>query len=101
MNHPPTAHNRSTEEHAESVDPVVARRRKMARWVSLAQRTGYALLAVFCVLVLIGFPTGFPNVLTTAAIAAIVAGSVLLAPAIVLSYGIKAADREDREGDWR
>ena len=25
----------------------------------------------------------------------------LLAPAIVLGYAVKAADREDRDGDWR
>jgi hypothetical protein len=82
-------------------DPVLARRRLVARWVSVAQRVGYALLAVFCVLVVIGFPTGFPPWLSTAAIVAIVAGSALLAPAIVLGYAVKAADREDREGDWR
>lgn len=84
-----------------SDDPVLARRRLVARWVSVAQRTGYALLAVFCVLVLLGFPTGFPPLVTTTAIVAIALGSALLAPAIVLGYAVKAADREDREGDWR
>ena len=84
-----------------AADPVLARRRNLARWVKLAQRAGYALLGVFCVLVAIGFPTGFPPWLTTSAVVAIVAGSALLAPAIVLGYGLKAADREDREGDWR
>jgi hypothetical protein len=82
-------------------DPVLARRRNLARWVKRAQRVGYGLLGVFCVLVAIGFPTGFPPWLTTSAVVAIIAGSALLAPAIVLGYGLKAADREDREGDWR
>jgi hypothetical protein len=83
------------------IDPVLARRRQVGRWVSIAQRVGYGLLALFCVLVAIGLPTGFPPVLTTAAIVAIAAGSALLAPAIVLGYAVKAADREDRDGDWR
>jgi hypothetical protein len=84
-----------------AADPVLARRRQVARWTKRAQRAGYALFGVFCVLVAIGFPTGFPPAVTTAAIVAFVAGSALLAPAIVLGYAVKAADREDREGDWR
>jgi hypothetical protein len=82
-------------------DPVLARRRQVARLVSLGQRIGYLLLAAFCVLVVIGFPTGFPSGITTAAIACILVGSIVLAPAIVFGYAVKAADREDREGDWR
>jgi hypothetical protein len=82
-------------------DPVLTRRRQVERWVSVAQKAGYALLGVFCALVAVGFRTGFPPVVSTSAIVAIAAGSVLLAPAIVLGYAVKAADREDREGDWR
>jgi hypothetical protein len=82
-------------------DPVLERRRQVARWVSRAQRAGYALLGLFCVLVALCFPLQFPDPLTLAAKLAILAGSVLLAPAIVLGYAVKAADREDREGDWR
>ena len=86
---------------APADDPVLARRARVARLVSLGQRLGYALLAVFCVLVIIGFPTGFPPAITTAAIACILVGSIVLAPAIVFGYAVKAADREDRDGDWR
>jgi hypothetical protein len=82
-------------------DPVLARRRQVGRWVSVGQRVGYGLLGLFCVLVAVGFKLGFPPWLTTAAIAAIALGSAVLAPAIVLGYAVKAADREDREGDWR
>jgi len=84
-----------------SADPVLAKRARVARLVSIGQRLGYALLGAFCVLVIIGFPTGFPAGITTAAIVCIVVGSVVLAPAIVFGYAVKAADREDREGDWR
>ena len=82
-------------------DPVLARRAQVARLVSLGQRVGYTLLALFCILVIIGFPLGFPVGITTAAIVCIVVGSIVLAPAIVFGYAVKAADREDREGDWR
>jgi hypothetical protein len=84
-----------------SADPVIVRRRQVARWVSVAQRVGYALLGLFCVLVAVGFRLGFPSWLSTLAIVAIAVGSALLAPAIVLGYAVKAADREDRQGDWR
>jgi hypothetical protein len=84
-----------------SSDPVLARRRQVARLVSLGQRVGYALLGIFCVLVIIGFPTQFPPVITVSAIACILVGSIVLAPAIVFGYAVKAADREDRDGDWR
>jgi hypothetical protein len=82
-------------------DPVLAKRARVAKLVSVGQKVGYTLLGLFCVLVIICFPTGFPAALTTAAIVCIVLGSVVLAPAIVFGYGVKAADREDREGDWR
>jgi hypothetical protein len=82
-------------------DPVVVRRRQVARWVSIGQRGGYGLFAVFCVLVAAGFKVGFGPVLSTSAIVAFVVGSAMLAPAIVLGYAVKAADREDRDGDWR
>jgi hypothetical protein len=91
----------SSVDPGDPVDPVLARRRKLGRQVSVAQRVGYGLFGLFCVLVAVGFPTGFPPWLTTTAMVAFAAGSILLAPAIVLGYAVKAADREDREGDWR
>jgi hypothetical protein len=30
----------------------------------------------------------------------LIAGSVVLAPAIVFAYAVKAADRADRDNDW-
>ena len=86
---------------APAADPVLAKRAQVARLVSLGQRVGYLLMAAFCVLVIIGFPTGFPPAITTAAIVCILVGSIVLAPAIVFGYAVKAADRADREHDWR
>ncbi|MFN0091424.1 MAG: hypothetical protein ACKVWR_14335 [Acidimicrobiales bacterium] len=78
-------------------DPVLARRARIARWVSLGQRVGYGLFAAAVVLFVVGFVTRYTPALTTAIAAALLVGSAVLAPAIVFGYGVKAADRHDRE----
>jgi hypothetical protein len=45
----------------------------------------------------IGFAVGFSSGVATAVIATFIIGCVLLAPAIVLGYAVKAAERDDRE----
>jgi len=45
----------------------------------------------------IGFFAGFTGTTVTVIVVTMAAGSVLLAPAIVASYAVKAAEREDRE----
>jgi hypothetical protein len=80
-----------------SVDPVRERRARIARLVEIGQRVGYGLFGVAIVGFAIGFATGFGAVWTTIVVAAIVVGSLVLAPAIVFGYGVKAAEREDRE----
>jgi hypothetical protein len=49
------------------------------------------------VLFLIGFAVGLTDAVVTAILVAMALGSLLLAPAIVVGYAVKAADREDRE----
>jgi hypothetical protein len=78
-------------------DPVLVRRRRLARGAELAQRVGYALFGAAVVLFVIGFAAGFTGPVVTAILVALGVGSALLAPAIVLGYAVKAADREDRE----
>lgn len=78
-------------------DPVLARRARIRRVASLGQRIGYGLFGLAVVGFLAGFVAGYEEWLTTAITAALVAGSVILAPAIVISYGVRAAEREDRE----
>jgi len=80
-----------------AADPVIVRRRQMARGAELAQRAGYALFALAIVLFMVGFATGLTGGLVTAILVAMGVGSALLAPAIVVGYAVKAADREDRE----
>lgn len=82
-------------------DPVLARRRQIARIISIALRLGYGLFGLFLVLIVVGLVTGFPNGVAQAATACLIGGTVLLAPAMTFTYAVKAADREDEEGDWR
>jgi len=78
-------------------DPVLAKRARIARLVSAGQRLGYGLFLAAIVLFLIGFATGFEGIVGTATIASLVVGSLVLAPAIVFGYAVKAAQRDDRQ----
>ena len=82
-------------------DPILARRRQIARIIAIAMRTGYVLFGLFLVLIIIGFIAGFPGGVAQAATICLIAGTVLLAPAMTFTYAVKAAEREDEEGDWR
>ena len=78
-------------------DPVRAQRARIARIANLAQRIGYLLFAGAVVVFFIGFFAGFTGALVTTIVVLMVVGSVLLAPAIVTGYAVKAAEREDLE----
>ncbi len=80
-----------------SPDPVVARRRRIAKAADAAQRAGYLLFLAAIVGFVAGVILDFPRALVAVIVACLVVGSVFLAPAIVLGYAVKAADRDDRE----
>ncbi len=80
-----------------NTDPVRARRRQVAHWTRLANRLGYLCFAVAIVTFVIGFIVSFNATVSTMVIGSMIVGSVLLAPAIVLGYAVKAAERDDRE----
>lgn len=77
-------------------DPVLARRARISRMADTAQRAGYGLWLVAIVVFVAGAVTEFRPAMATIVIGCLAAGSVLLAPAIVIGYGVKAADRADR-----
>jgi hypothetical protein len=82
---------------AATTDPVLVRRRQIARWADLGQRIGYLLFGVAVVLFVVAATTDLPSAIVTSIIVTMVLGSLVLAPAIVVGYGVRAADREDRE----
>ena len=80
-----------------SVDPVRARRVWVARLAAVGQRVGYGLMGLALVLFGVALATDLPNGLVAAVVASLVVGSAVLAPAIVLGFAARAAEREDRE----
>lgn len=81
----------------DSHDDVLARRARIKRLVDLGQRIGYGLFGVAIVGFFIGFVVDFTDPLVTVIVVSMVVGSVILAPAIVFGYGVKAAERDDAE----
>jgi hypothetical protein len=79
-----------------SADPVRERRARIARLVAVGQRVGYSLFGIAIVAFVIGFAAGFDGVVGPLITGCIVIGSIVLAPAIVFGYGVKAAERDDR-----
>jgi hypothetical protein len=79
-------------------DPVLVRRARIAWFVKVGQRAGYALFAVATVVFFVAFTaTSFTDAVVAVIIACLLAGSVVLAPAIVFGYAVKAAERDDRD----
>ena len=79
------------------MDPVRATRARVAGWVALGKRVGYALLLLAVVLVVVGLVGDLTTGITTAASVSLIAGAVVLGPAIILGYAVNAAERDDRE----
>lgn len=78
-------------------DPVRQRRARVARWVAIGMRTGYALLAVAIVAFVIGAVGHFTPLLTQVVAWSMAGCTLTLAPSIVFAYAVRAAEREDRE----
>ncbi len=79
-------------------DPVLARRARMASLARTGQRLGYGLFAVAIVVFFAGTVTGITPLVATVVTANLVAGSVVLVPTIILAYGVRGAERDERAG---
>lgn len=86
-----------TAKPAKTVDPVRARRAKIAHYSLLANRIGYLFVAVAMAVFIIGFAVGFNGFVSATVITTMFIGFILLCPSIVLGYAVKAAERDDRE----
>lgn len=78
-------------------DPVLARRARLARTAAGGQRVGYALLLVAIAAFFTGALTGFPSASVVTVVVALVVASLVLLPAIILGYAVRAAEKEDRQ----
>jgi hypothetical protein len=79
-------------------DPVADRRARIARAVGLAKRVGYLGLLVAVAAFVASVLTGFAGWAVTLTIAGLVVAIVVLPIPIILGYGIRAAEREERGG---
>jgi hypothetical protein len=78
-----------------ATDPVLVRRARIARLVSIGQRLGYALFGIAMVAFFVGLATEYTPGLTNLIVGCLLGGSAVLAPAIVFGYAVKAAERDD------
>lgn len=77
-------------------DPVATRRARIAAAATLGKRIGYLALAVSVVAFFAGLAAGLPRWSVTVTIGGLVVAIVVLPVPIVLGYGVRAAEREDR-----
>jgi hypothetical protein len=81
-----------------SDDEIAARRARIARAVKAAKRIGYLALLVAIVAFAIAAASGFPGWAVGVTIGGLVLAIVVLPLPIILGYGIRAAEREERGG---
>ena len=79
-------------------DPILRQRARALKLAETGQRIGYLLLFAAMLAFFIGLATGFGGVSTTIVVVCMALAAVILAPAIILGYAAKAADRFERDG---
>lgn len=81
---------------ASDLDYVAARRARLGRLSSTGQRIAYLCFGASVILFVIAFIASFPTWTVTAILALMAIGSIIFVPAIIIGYGVKSADAEDR-----
>ena len=82
-------------------DPILEQRERVRRLANTAKRVGYVLFLVSMVLFFVALATDLPESLVTGARVALIGGCVVLAPAILLGYAVKGAERDEAERGGR
>ncbi|MCC6339231.1 MAG: hypothetical protein KJ056_04750 [Acidimicrobiia bacterium] len=77
-------------------DAVDRKRARLARMVKAGKRVGYGALLVAIAVFTYGAATDFPRWTVGVTVGALVVCCVVLPVPIVLGYGIRAAEREER-----
>ena len=79
-------------------DPILRRRAQALRLPTTGPRVGYLLLLLALVIFVAGLFTNLTDTITTIIAICMGVAAVVLAPAIILGYAAKAAEREERTG---
>ncbi|MEC7924478.1 MAG: hypothetical protein VYB80_04585 [Actinomycetota bacterium] len=78
------------------VDRLASQRRLVSRFVKVGKRIGYSLWLIAIILFFALFATDFDGPLVTVVVVTLIVGSIILLPSIVMSYAVRAAEREER-----
>lgn len=84
----------------EASDPILEKRARISRTTSIALRAGAGFYLAATVLFFVALLTEFTGLMASAITLFLLLGSVVLAPAMVFHYAVKAANRADREDSW-
>lgn len=88
----------STEGSFRNLD-LKTQRLRVVRFVKLGKRTGYSLWFISIVLFFALFFTDFDGPLVPVLLTCLIVGCFILLPSIVLSYAVRAAEREERNAN--
>ena len=78
-------------------DPILVKRLAISQWAKRASRLGYSFFGISMIAVIWGLIVDFTPNTSRVASTCLIAGCVVLAPAILVQYSVKAADRDDKE----
>ncbi len=78
-----------------TTDPILAQRARWAAAADWGKRFGYTCFVFAMIAFFVGLATGFNDTWGWLMFAGLIAGSVLLLPAIIVGYAVKAAERDD------
>ena len=76
-------------------DPILAKRAQFSAAADWGKKLGYSLFGVAMVAFFVGLFTSFNDAWGWIVMGSLVLGSVLLLPAIIVGYAVKAAYRDD------
>jgi len=76
-------------------DPVILRRNRIDHYNKIASRSGYGMWGISMVTFFVGLGSFFTESMHFVSGVTLIIGSIILAPSIVVKYGIRAARRED------
>jgi len=76
-------------------DPILVKREKFSAAADWGKKIGYSLFGLAIVAFFVGLFTNFNDTWGWIVIGCLILGSVLLLPAIIIGYAVKAAYRDD------
>ena len=82
----------------DTTDPVLRKRARAAQLARTGKGLGYGAFAAAVLAFAVGASGGFTPAIVNFVVTCLGVGSVLLVPAIVIGYGVRAAEREEGRG---